>query len=233
MTATPTTRGRRPKHLPDGRAALLGAAIHAFSQHGYDGANLRGIARAAKVDASLVRVHFGSKEQLWRACVDTLEAALAEPAERLRALSLDTSRPVTDRLKEAIEIIAAHAVRHPEHKQFIAQHASETGERGAILHGHLVMPVYDRMAPLIEQGMAAGVVRAEHPAMYFCLLVHALHPPPGSPVLMQLIAPQVGGDAFAPALIHQVEMLFFAPPATPPCGVLLSNLRDHADSKKG
>ncbi|AHB78118.1 MULTISPECIES: TetR/AcrR family transcriptional regulator [Pandoraea] len=233
MTATPTTRGRRPKHLPDGRAALLGAAIHAFSQHGYDGANLRGIARAAKVDASLVRVHFGSKEQLWRACVDTLEAALAEPAERLRALSLDTSRPVTDRLKEAIEIIAAHAVRHPEHKQFIAQHASETGERGAILHGHLVMPVYDRMAPLIEQGMAAGVVRAEHPAMYFCLLVHALHPPPGSPVLMQLIAPQVGGDAFAPALIHQVEMLFFAPPATPPCGVLLGNLRDHSDSKKG
>lgn len=233
MTATPTTRGRRPKHLPDGRAALLGAAIHAFSQHGYDGANLRGIARAAKVDASLVRVHFGSKEQLWRACVDTLEAALAEPAERLRALSLDTSRPVTDRLKEAIEIIAAHAVRHPEHKQFIAQHASETGERGAILHGHLVMPVYDRMAPLIEQGMAAGVVRAEHPAMYFCLLVHALHPPPGSPVLMQLIAPQVGGDAFAPALIHQVEMLFFAPPATPPCGVLLGNLRDHSDSKTG
>ena len=233
MTATPTTRGRRPKHLPDGRAALLGAAIHALSQHGYDGANLRGIARAAKVDASLVRVHFGSKEQLWRACVDTLEAALAEPAERLRALSLDTSRPVTDRLKEAIEIIAAHAVRHPEHKQFIAQHASETGERGAILHGHLVMPVYDRMAPLIEQGMAAGVVRAEHPAMYFCLLVHALHPPPGSPVLMQLIAPQVGGDAFAPALIHQVEMLFFAPPATPPCGVLLGNLRDHSDSKKG
>ena len=233
MTATPTTRGRRPKHLPDGRAALLGAAIHAFSQHGYDVANLRGIARAAKVDASPVRVHFGSKEQLWRACVDTLEAALAEPAERLRALSLDTSRPVTDRLKEAIEIIAAHAVRHPEHKQFIAQHASETGERGAILHGHLVMPVYDRMAPLIEQGMAAGVVRAEHPAMYFCLLVHALHPPPGSPVLMQLIAPQVGGDAFAPALIHQVEMLFFAPPATPPCGVLLGNLRDHSDSKKG
>ncbi|VVD66136.1 HTH-type transcriptional repressor NicS [Pandoraea morbifera] len=233
MTATPTTRGRRPKHLPDGRAALLGAAIHAFSQHGYDGANLRGIARAAKVDASLVRVHFGSKEQLWRACVDTLEAALAEPAERLRALSIDTSRPVTDRLKEAIEIIAAHAVQHPEHKQFIAQHASETGDRGAILHGHLVMPVYDCMEPLIEQGMAAGVVRAEHPAMYFCLLVHALHPPPGSPVLMQLIAPQVGGDAFAPALIHQVEMLFFAPPASPPCEGLLAHLRNKPDSKQG
>ncbi|WP_087687792.1 TetR/AcrR family transcriptional regulator [Pandoraea sp. PE-S2R-1] len=217
MTATPITRGRRPKHLPDGRAALLAAAIEAFAQLGYDGANLRGIARAAKVDASLVRVHFGSKEQLWRACVDTLEAALTEPAEQMRALSLDMSRPVTDRLKEAIAIVAAHAVSHPEHKQFIAQHAAETGERGATLHRQLVMPVYDCMEPLIVQGMEAGVVRAEHPAMYFCLLVHALHPPPGSPVLMQLIAPQVGGEAFGPALINQVEMLFFATPnaATP------------------
>lgn len=212
MTAISTPRGRRPKHLPEGRAALLAAAIDAFSQLGYDGANLRGIARAAKVDASLVRVHFGSKEQLWRACVDTLESALAGPTERLRALSLDTARPVTDRLKEAIAIIAAHAINHPEHKQFITQHASETGERGAILHRHLVMPVYDGMAPLIVEGIRTGVVRAEHPAMYFCLLVHALHPPPGSPVLMQLIAPQVGGDAFGPALVKQVEMLFFATP---------------------
>lgn len=214
MTATPITRGRRPKHLPDGRAALLTAAIDAFAQLGYDGANLRGIARAAKVDASLVRVHFGSKEQLWRACVDALEAALVEPGDRLRALSLDPSLPITERLKQAIAIIAEHAVRHPEHKQFIAQHASETGDRGAILHRHLVMPVYDCMEPLIVQGMKEGVVRAEHPAMYFCLLVHALHSPPGSPVLMQLIAPQVGGEAFAPALIKQVEMLFFATPAT-------------------
>ncbi|ALS64444.1 TetR/AcrR family transcriptional regulator [Pandoraea apista] len=212
MTATPITRGRRPKHLPDGRAALLSAAIHAFAQLGYDGANLRGIARAAKVDASLVRVHFGSKEQLWRACVDTLEAALAGPGEHLRALSLDTSRPVTDRLKEAISVVAAHAMHYPEHKQFIAQHASETGERGAILHRHLVMPVYECMEPLITQGMQAGVVRAEHPEMYFCLLVHALHPPPGSPVLMQLIAPEVGGEAFGPALLKQVEMVFFATP---------------------
>ncbi|VVE12851.1 TetR/AcrR family transcriptional regulator [Pandoraea terrigena] len=215
MTATPTPRGRRPKHLPDGRAALLAAAIDAFSQLGYDGANLRGIARGAKVDASLVRVHFGSKEQLWRACVDALEAALAAPGEHLRSLSLDTARPVTERLKEAIAIIAAHAVNHPEHKRFIAQQASETGDRGAILHRQLVMPVYEAMAPLIVQGMQAGVVRAEHPAMYFCVLVHALHPPPGSPVLMQLIAPQVGGDAFGPALVKQVEWLFFADPNAP------------------
>ncbi|AKC70945.1 TetR/AcrR family transcriptional regulator [Pandoraea oxalativorans] len=212
MTTRTTTRGRRPKHLPDGRAALLGAAIDAFSHLGYDGANLRGIAAAAKVDASLVRVHFGSKEQLWRACIDTLEAALAAPVEILRAISVDETRPVRDRLRDAIGLIAAYALQHPEHKCFISLHASETGERGAVLYRHLLEPVYNCMEKLIVEGMAAGVIRAEHPAMYFCVLAHALHPPPGSPVLMQVIAPEVGGEAFGPALLKQIEMVFFTPP---------------------
>ncbi|MFJ2991465.1 TetR/AcrR family transcriptional regulator [Pandoraea sp. NPDC087047] len=213
-TATPTTRGRRPKHLPDGRAALLSAAIDAFSHLGYDGANLRGIASAAKVDASLVRVHFGSKEQLWLACIDTLETTLAEPVQCLRAISLDTTRPVRDRLCDAVALIATHAVKHPEHKRFISLHASETGERGALLYRHLLEPVYNCMERLIVEGIEAGVIRAEHPAMYFCMLAHALHPPPGSPVLMQVIAPEVGGEAFGPALLRQVEMVFFTPPQT-------------------
>ncbi|VVD62997.1 TetR/AcrR family transcriptional regulator [Pandoraea anhela] len=214
MTATPTTRGRRPKHLPDGRAALLHAAIDAFSHLGYDGANLRGIAAAAKVDASLVRVHFGSKEQLWRACVDTLEAALTAPVATLAAIADDTTRPVRERLRDAIALIAAYAMQHPEHKRFISLHATETGERGAVLYRHLLEPVYHCMEKLIVEGMAAGVVRAEHPAMYFCVLAHALHPPPGSPVLMQVIAPEVGGEAFGPALLKQVEMVFFTPADT-------------------
>lgn len=211
MTTT-ATRGRRPKHLPDGRAALLAAAIGAFSRYGYDGANLRSIASEAKVDPSLVRVHFGSKEQLWRACVDSLEASLVEPAERMRALSTQTGRPVAERLREAIAEIASHAVCHPEHKAFITQHSGEIGERGDILNRQLVKPVFDCIEPLIVEGIRDGVIRAEHPAMYFCLLVHALHPPPGSPVLMQLIAPEIGGDAYVPALVKQVEMLFFAEP---------------------
>ncbi|WP_051060064.1 TetR/AcrR family transcriptional regulator [Pandoraea sp. B-6] len=178
MTAISTPRGRRPKHLPEGRAALLAAAIDAFSQLGYDGANLRGIARAAKVDASLVRVHFGSKEQLWRACVDTLEGALAGPSERLRALSLDTARPVTDRLKEAIAIIAAHAIHHPEHKQFITQHASETGERGAILHRHLVMPVYDSWSPSSCRACRrVSCVPNIRPCTFACLSTPCTHRP--------------------------------------------------------
>ncbi|AKC69930.1 hypothetical protein [Pandoraea oxalativorans] len=48
--------------------------------------------------------------------------------------------------------------------------------------------------------------------MYFCVLAHALPPPPRSQALMQLIAQEVGEDAFGPALLKQFEMVFVTPP---------------------
>lgn len=47
------------------REKLLSAAIEQFSEHGYDGASIRNIARAAGANAALVSYHFGGKEQLY------------------------------------------------------------------------------------------------------------------------------------------------------------------------
>lgn len=49
----------------DTREKLLAAALAQFSEHGYDGASIRDIARAAEVNIALVSYHFGSKEQLY------------------------------------------------------------------------------------------------------------------------------------------------------------------------
>lgn len=57
-------RGRRPGGV-DTRAEVLSAARAEFADRGYDGASVRGIARAAGVDPSLVHHFFGSKEQLF------------------------------------------------------------------------------------------------------------------------------------------------------------------------
>jgi len=52
------------------RAAILRAAIDAFTRSGYDGAGVREIASAAGVTAMLVNRYFGSKEQLFAEAVD-------------------------------------------------------------------------------------------------------------------------------------------------------------------
>jgi AcrR family transcriptional regulator len=61
--------GRRPGESGT-QQAILDAARAAFTETGYDGATLRGIARSAGVDPALVHHYFGSKEQLFVAAMN-------------------------------------------------------------------------------------------------------------------------------------------------------------------
>ncbi|BCB73946.1 TetR family transcriptional regulator [Phytohabitans flavus] len=80
--------GRRPGN-PDTRESILRAARETFAERGYEAASIRGIATSAGVDPALVHHYFGTKEQLFRACMDfpvdpaeVLPQVLAgEPAE--------------------------------------------------------------------------------------------------------------------------------------------------------
>src|SRR5271155_4283689 len=51
--------------------ALLDAAFEAFSQRGYEGVAVRELGRRLGISHNLIRVRFGSKEDLWRRAVDT------------------------------------------------------------------------------------------------------------------------------------------------------------------
>jgi AcrR family transcriptional regulator len=57
--------GRRPGSA-DTRSAVLDAARAEFAAHGYEKTSMRGIARAAGVDAALIHHYFGTKQQLLR-----------------------------------------------------------------------------------------------------------------------------------------------------------------------
>ncbi|MEV0646922.1 TetR family transcriptional regulator [Phytomonospora sp. NPDC050363] len=71
MTKTrKSTAGRRPGESGT-REAILEAATDAFLDRGYDGATMRGIARAAEVDPALVVHFFGSKDGLFKAVLET------------------------------------------------------------------------------------------------------------------------------------------------------------------
>jgi AcrR family transcriptional regulator len=61
--------GRRPGG-GDTRGEILAAARQQFATLGYDGATIRGIARAAGVDPALVHHYFGGKEQVFVAALE-------------------------------------------------------------------------------------------------------------------------------------------------------------------
>jgi len=61
--------GRRPGTTGGTRERILEAARHDFSNAGYDGVTIRGIAAQAKVDPALVLHYFESKDGMFRAAV--------------------------------------------------------------------------------------------------------------------------------------------------------------------
>ena len=95
--AGPTRRGRPSRtdgDTADRRAAILAAARESFAAQGFRGTTMRGIARAAGVDAALVHHYFGSKDDLFLAALEVpidprsvlptlLEGDLETAAERL------------------------------------------------------------------------------------------------------------------------------------------------------
>ena len=63
------TVGRRAGS-PDTRSEILDAARAEFADNGYDRATIRGIARRAGVDPSLIHHYFGTKNELFAASID-------------------------------------------------------------------------------------------------------------------------------------------------------------------
>ncbi|WNI31078.1 TetR family transcriptional regulator [Streptomyces sp. ITFR-6] len=83
--APPPRRRGRPSRTeaktgPDARTRILEAARTEFSERGYDKTSVRGIAKAAGVDAALVHHYFGTKDEVFAAAIElSFEPALVLP----------------------------------------------------------------------------------------------------------------------------------------------------------
>ncbi|MDX3687039.1 MULTISPECIES: TetR family transcriptional regulator [unclassified Streptomyces] len=80
---SPRRRGRPSRTAgtgPDARTRILEAARTEFAERGYDKTSVRGIARAAGVDAALVHHYFGTKDEVFAAAIElSFEPALVLP----------------------------------------------------------------------------------------------------------------------------------------------------------
>ncbi|MFI6053253.1 TetR family transcriptional regulator [Streptomyces violascens] len=94
----PRRRGRPPRAAaetgPGARERILSAARTEFSDRGYERTSIRGIAKAAGVDAALVHHYFGTKDEVFAAAIEVD----FEPALTLSAVLGDDLDGVGERL---------------------------------------------------------------------------------------------------------------------------------------
>lgn len=118
--------GRRPGASAT-RDEILDAARRGFTEEGYDGSTIRGIARHAGVDPALIHHYFGTKEGLFAAAMNLV----VDPAQLLPHLLEGEPEGLGDRLLELfLTIWDAGPTRSP----FVALvRSASSNERAATL----------------------------------------------------------------------------------------------------
>ena len=197
-------RGRRPAGQPGGRDALLQVARQAFARQSFEAAGLRAISGAAGVSQNLVAVHFKDKAGLWAACVAELTAQMQQSLTVFAALLDDENMTLKDRLDAMLDLTAQFYQQNPETNGFILQTLAGDPARGEVLMDSLLRPVFDASRPLIEEGIAAGLVRSQSPAMVTAVIHLTLGHSDHFTRMMRVMTPETSDEA---ALVNLAQTL--------------------------
>jgi AcrR family transcriptional regulator len=175
VVATPTAPD--PADLT-ARARIRDAALAQFAEHGFARTTIRGIARAAGVSPGLVRHHFGSKDDLRRACDDHVVRVSRQYSERAGAAGDAVSGP-------------ARSALHPLQRYVARSLVDGSAEAG---------PLFDQMVDVAEQWIAGrDADRADPPevdARTRAAIVTAMTV--GIPLMREHLSRVLGVDLFAP-----------------------------------
>lgn len=158
---------QRPSANPT-RDRILAAAVDLFSERSFDGATTREIAGRAGVTQPLVHHHFGSKEELWQAAVDSLFEALNQTMDARTAGLRGVDEVTSARLR--VHEFVTFSARNPQLHRIIMQESKADGPRMDYLVDRHVRPIYERTVEMFEHLAARGAVPAiPGPHLYYLL----------------------------------------------------------------
>jgi TetR/AcrR family transcriptional regulator len=147
----------------ESRAAILQAAVREFSREGVAGARTDAIARAAGVNKALLYYYFTDKETLYSAVLDQVFEGLTQSIQK--ALSSDL--PPREKLLAYVGAHFDYIASHPLYPR-ITQGEMMRAARGKAPHLQRIakqyfIPLFRKVAAVIEQGQATGDFRPVDP----------------------------------------------------------------------
>ncbi|MCL9760477.1 TetR/AcrR family transcriptional regulator [Frankia sp. AiPa1] len=166
-----------PRGLPAKRQAIIEAALRLFARQGFASTTLEDIAREAPTSRQTVYSHFGDKESLFQAVIDT---HLSATLDRLHAAATDFPRPAgpglagghgepepdpvahLDTLAQRLAAIA----RDPRSvllRQLLQAEGSRRPELFELWRTRVARPVFAEVAAHLGMLIGAGVLRIDDP----------------------------------------------------------------------
>lgn len=125
------------------REQIVGAALLAIAESGFNGVSTRAIAERAKVSQGLLTYHFKSKEELWRAAADHLFAMANDSLQQV--LALTEPEDTLEQKRSLIRQMVYFSAAHPEFIRFMLDQAQENNERSNWLVETHLRPIYQKL----------------------------------------------------------------------------------------
>lgn len=149
------------------RRRVLEVAARRFSAHGIGGTSIRDIAVDARVTGATVLHYFGSKDELYDACVESMYEELGSLREELFPLLAAAAAPAKgtqenalDRnLERIVPAVFRFARAHHAAIRLLLRQVVETGEIGGARRERHLLPFLDQASVLLEA--ATGTPRRE------------------------------------------------------------------------
>jgi len=141
-----------------GELAILDAAVRLFSESGYDGVSMRGIAEAAGVSKANIYHHFASKGALYMAIVRESAQHLSEIVEVLAEGKGDFDQ----RLRVFARAHLEHIFDNATTLRLVLREAfSGDEEKSRMVVEQVVGGIFNRMVAIFRKGQEAGLLRAD------------------------------------------------------------------------
>lgn len=144
--------------MADSKEALLAAAAEEFARFGLHGARIRAIVERAGVNERMIYHHFGNKEGLYGAVMDTQRLAIAQVW--LPAIEEAQSMEPLDGMRVALRAFLDLAAERPQMSALFL-HEQLSGYFGKLHPDPAQLPA--PLRDLYERGQREGVFRADLP----------------------------------------------------------------------
>ena len=151
------------------RHALIEEAIRAFGRDGYNGASLDQIASAVGIRKQTLLYYFPTKDALLEAC---LEAAGRRVGEEI-AQALAGAEAYWEKAEAVIHAVFGLAEEWPEFPLFVRE-AGRLGAEGIERFTGVIEPLRARAIEFLQDGMDAGEIRKQDPALLLFMLYTAV-----------------------------------------------------------
>lgn len=153
--------GRRKSRVEQGeetRARILQSALKHFSDNGYAGASVRDISADAGVTHAVIRLHFETKENLWKAAVDHLFAYQEAAVTSFKTAPDDlTVESFVDLIRDYVRYCAGH----PDNMRIMIHETIRDSDRLRwVVEKHL-SPIHKDLRRLFERAVSLRILPAE------------------------------------------------------------------------